>query len=143
MQTEVTTLQQEPPFPSQQIDVYFQHLNDDWRGETLGWVRALIRQAVPDMVEAVKGRGVPVWEKAGIISKVETDKNGVKPTFAKGASLDGPSRLFDAGFERSTRRPIDLHEGAALEPKAFMALIPAAASLDASQAAQRPARAQS
>jgi len=137
MQTGTTAPQPEPPSPSQQIDTHIQHLND-WRGETLARVRALIRQAVPDVVEAVKWRGVPVWEKDGIICTGETYKAVVKLTFPKGASLDDPSRLFNASLEGNTRRAIDLREGDALDESAFKTLILAAASLNASKPARRP-----
>jgi hypothetical protein len=140
MQTPTTAPQQDPPSPSQQIDAHIQHLND-WRGETLARVRALIRQALPDVVEAVKWRGVPVWEKDGIICTGETYKGTVKLTFPKGASLDDPSRLFNASLEGNTRRAIDLHEGAALDEEAFKSLIQAAAALNASKPAKRPKRA--
>ncbi|MBF9197775.1 DUF1801 domain-containing protein [Microvirga terrestris] len=124
------------PSPSQQIDAHIQHLND-WRGETLARVRALILQAVPDVVEAVKWRGVPVWEKAGIICTGETYKSAVKLTFPKGASLDDPSRLFNASLDGNTRRAIDLHEGAALDEQAFKTLIQAAAALNTTKPAKR------
>lgn len=129
--------EQEPPSPSQQIDAHIQHLKD-WRGETLARVRALIRQALPDVVEAVKWRGVPVWEKAGIICTGETYKSTVKLTFAKGASLDDPSRLFNASLDGNTRRAIDLHEGAALDEQAFKTLIQAAAALNSAKPVKRP-----
>lgn len=138
MQRSTTASHQEPPSPSQQIDAHIQHLND-WRGETLARVRALIRQAVPDVVEAVKWRGVPVWEKAGIICTGEAYKAVVKLTFPKGASLDAPPRLFNASLEGNTRRAIDLHEGDALDAEAFKTLIQAAA-LNMS-ASKRPRRA--
>ena len=131
---------QKPPSPSQQIDAHIQHLND-WRGETLARVRALVRQALPDVVEAVKWRGVPVWEKAGIICTGETYKGVVKLTFAKGASLDDPSRLFNASLEGNTRRAIDLREGHALDEQAFKTLIQAAATLNTTKPAKRPSRA--
>jgi hypothetical protein len=137
MQTIETVPQQELPSPSQQIDAHIQHLND-WRGETLARVRALIRQALPDVVEAVKWRGVPVWEKAGIICTGETYKAVVKLTFPKGASLDDPSRLFNASLEGNTRRAIDLREGEALDGEAFKTLIQAAAALNTSKPAKRP-----
>lgn len=135
MQTDTPASQQEPPSPSQQIDAHIQHLND-WRGETLARVRALIRQALPDVVEAVKWRGVPVWEKAGILCTGETYKSVVKLTFPKGASLDDPSRLFNASLEGNARRAIDLREGAALDEEAFKTLIRAAAALNASKPAK-------
>jgi hypothetical protein len=140
MHPSTTTSQQEPPSPSQQIDAHIQHLND-WRGETLARVRALIRQALPDVTEAVKWRGVPVWEKAGIICTGETYKSAVKLTFSKGASLNDPSRLFNASLDGNTRRAIDLHEGAALDKDAFKTLIQAAAALNAAKPAKRPNRA--
>ncbi|KFG69745.1 DUF1801 domain-containing protein [Microvirga sp. BSC39] len=125
--------------PSQQIDAHIQHLND-WRGEALAWVRALIRQAVPDVVEAVKWRGVPVWEKAGIICTGEAYKAVVKLTFPKGAALDDPSRLFNASLDGNTRRAIDLREGDALDEQAFQTLIQAAAALNTAKPARRPER---
>ena len=127
----------QPPSPPQQIDTHIQHLND-WRGETLAQVRALIRQAVPDVVEAVKWRGVPVWEKAGILCTGETYKAVVKLTFPKGASLDDPSRLFNASLDVNTRRAIGLREGEALDEEGFKILIQAAAALNASKPARRP-----
>ncbi|WP_027317188.1 DUF1801 domain-containing protein [Microvirga flocculans] len=126
----------EEPSPSQQIDAHIQHLND-WRGATLARVRALIRQALPDVVEAVKWRGVPVWEHAGIICTGETYKAVVKLTFVKGASLEDPAGLFNASLEGNTRRAIDLHEGAALDEEAFKALVRAAAALNAVSSAGR------
>ncbi|WP_183450718.1 DUF1801 domain-containing protein [Microvirga lupini] len=130
---------QKPPSPSQQIDAKIQHLND-WRGETLARVRALIRQALPDVVEAVKWRGVPVWEKAGIICTGETYKAVVKLTFPKGAALDDPSRLFNASLEGNTRRAIDIHEGEALDEDAFKTLIREAAARNASSASGSKAK---
>lgn len=140
IQPRTTTSQQEPPSPSQQIDAHIQHLND-WRGETLARVRALIRQAVPDVVEAVKWRGVPVWEKGGILCTGETYKSVVKLTFPKGAALDDPSRLFNASLDGNARRAIDIHEGEALDGEAFKALILAAAALNASSTPKRPKKA--
>ena len=137
MQTEASGSDNELPSPSQQIDAKIQELKD-WRGETLARVRALIRQALPDVVEAVKWRGVPVWEKAGIICTGETYKSVVKLTFPKGASLNDPSRLFNASLEGNARRAIDLHEGEALDEEAFRTLIRAAAALNASKPAGRP-----
>ncbi len=125
--------------PSQQIDAHIQHLND-WRGETLAWVRTLIRQALPDVVETVKWRGVPVSSSAGIICTGETTKSAVKLTFAKGASLDAPSHLFNAGLEGNTRRAIDLREGDTLDEPAFKTLIQAAAALNTYRPAKRPSR---
>jgi hypothetical protein len=121
---------------------------NDWRGETLARVRALIKEADPEIVEQVKWRkpsnamrGVPVWEHAGIICTGETYKSVVKLTFAKGASLEDPSRLFNAGLDGNTRRAIDLREGDTLDAGAFKALIRAAVALNLSQAVARPARA--
>src|SRR6185437_4914856 len=119
---------------SQLIDAKIKQLGD-WRGETLAHVRALIRQACPEVVEEVKWRkpsnmlGVPVWESAGIICTGETYKAVVKLTFAKGASLDDPSRLFNSSLDGNTRRAIDFHEGETIDEAAFKALIRAAAAL--------------
>lgn len=96
--------------PSQLIDARIKELGD-WRGETLAGVRKLIHQADPDVVEEWKWRGVPVWEHAGILCTGETYKTVVKMTFARGASLEDPSGLFNASLEGNTRRAIDLHEG--------------------------------
>lgn len=117
--------------PSQLIDAKIAELND-WRGETLEMVRALIRQADPDVAEEVKWRGVPVWEHSGIICTGETYKNAVKLTFLKGASLQDPSGLFNASLEGNARRAIDIHEGEALDEEAFKALIRAAVALNMS-----------
>ena len=119
------------PSPSQRIDAKIAELAD-WRGNTLGQVRALIRQAEPDVVEEWKWRGVPVWSRHGIICTGETYKNIVKLTFAKGASLEDPSALFNASLEGNTRRAIDLHEGDAIDPDAFKSLIDAAVALNMS-----------
>jgi hypothetical protein len=104
----------------------------DWRGETLAWVRTLIKQADPEVVEELKWRGVPVWSHAGIICTGETYKNVVKMTFAKGASLEDPSGLFNASLEGNTRRAIDLHEGERIDEHALKALIRAAVALNMS-----------
>jgi hypothetical protein len=103
---------------------------DDWRGETLARVRALIHEADPEVVETWKWRGVPVWEHEGILCTGETYKAAVKLTFAKGAALPDPTGLFNAGLDGGTRRAIDLPEGAALDPTAFKALIRAAIELN-------------
>jgi hypothetical protein len=118
--------------PSQLIDAKIKELGD-WRGETLARVRTLIKQACPDVVEEWKWRGVPVWENAGIICTGETYKAVVKLTFAKGASLDDPSRLFNSSLEGNTRRAIDIHEGEKINEKAFKNLIRAAATLNNSK----------
>jgi hypothetical protein len=116
---------------SQLIDARIKELGD-WRGETLARVRTLIQQADPDVVEEWKWRGVPVWSHAGIICTGETYKQVVKMTFAKGASLEDPSGLFNASLEGNTRRAIDLHEGDTLDEKALKALILAAVALNTS-----------
>ena len=116
---------------SQLIDARIKELGD-WRGETLAWVRTLICQADPDVVEEWKWRGVPVWSHAGIICTGETYKQVVKLTFAKGASLEDPSGLFNASLEGNTRRAIDLHEGDTLDERALKALILAAVALNTS-----------
>ncbi len=128
------------PSPARLIDARIAELND-WRGATLARVRALIRQAVPDVAEAWKWRGVPVWEHAGIICTGETYKNAVKLTFAKGAALEDPSGLFNASLDGNTRRAIDLHEGNRIDEEALKALIRAAAALNTSSGAKRLKRA--
>ena len=125
--------------PSRLIDARIRELSD-WRGETLARVRTLIRQADPEAVEEWKWRGVPVWSHAGIICTGETYKNAVKLTFAKGASLEDPSGLFNASLEGNTRRAIDFHEGDEIDEKALTALIRAAVALNTSRAAVRPVR---
>ena len=128
--------------PAQLIDAKIKELGD-WRGETLARVRSLIKQADPEVVEEWKWRGVPVWSHAGIICTGETYKNVVKMTFAKGASLEDPSGLFNASLEGSTRRAIDFHEGDKIDEKAFKALIRAAVALNtAVRATARPIRTQ-
>jgi hypothetical protein len=125
--------------PSRLIDARIKKLSD-WRGDTLARVRALIREADPDMVEEVKWRkpsnamlGVPVWEHAGIICTGETYKAVVKLTFAKGAALKDPSRLFNSSLEGNVRRAIDIHEGDKIDEKALKALIRAAVALNTSK----------
>ncbi|WP_423358239.1 DUF1801 domain-containing protein [Pseudomonas citronellolis] len=98
----------------------------DWRGEMLARVRALVREAEPEVVEEWKWRGVPVWSRAGILCTGETYKQVVKLTFARGAALEDPAGLFNASLEGTTRRAIDIHEGDALDEAAFRALIRAA-----------------
>ncbi|MER8972931.1 MULTISPECIES: DUF1801 domain-containing protein [unclassified Mesorhizobium] len=115
--------------PSQLIDARISEL-DDWRGKTLSHVRALVKQADPEVVEEWKWRGVPVWSHAGIICTGETYKNVVKVTFAKGASLPDPSGLFNSSLEGNTRRAIDIREGEDIDENAFKALIRAAAALN-------------
>jgi hypothetical protein len=126
--------------PSQLIDARIKELGD-WRGETLARVRAFIKQACPNVVEEWKWRGVPVWERDGIICTGETYKAVVKLTFAKGAALGDPAGHFNSSLEGNTRRAIDIHEGDKIDEKAFKALIRAAVALNASKrAAARPAR---
>ena len=115
--------------PSQLIDARIKELGD-WRGETLARVRALIKQADPEVVEEWKWRGVPVWSHAGIICTGETYKSVVKLTFAKGAALEDPSGLFNSSLEGNTRRAIDIHEGDKIDEKALKALIRAAVALN-------------
>jgi hypothetical protein len=117
--------------PSRLIDARIKELRD-WRGKTLARVRTLIKQADPEVIEEWKWRGVPVWSHAGIICTGETYKSVVKLTFAKGASLKDPSRLFNASLEGNMRRAIDIHEGDKIDGKALKALIRAAAALNAS-----------
>jgi hypothetical protein len=121
---------------SEQIDARIEELGD-WRGKTLARVRALIKQADPEVVEEWKWQkpsnpGVPVWSHDGIICTGETYKSAVKLTFMKGASLDDPSGLFNSSLEGKTRRAIDLHEGDEIDEKAFKSLIQAAVSLNES-----------
>ena len=126
--------------PSRLIDARITKLGD-WRGETLARVRRIIKQADPEVVEQVKWRkpsnsmlGVPVWEHDGIICTGETYKAIVKMTFAKGASLEDPSGLFNSSLEGNTRRAIDLHEGDKIDEKALNALVRAAVALNKSTA---------
>jgi hypothetical protein len=119
--------------PSRLIDARIEELGD-WRGKTLSHIRALIRQADPEVVEEWKWRGVPVWSHAGIICTGETYKSVVKLTFAKGASLEDPSALFNSSLEGNTRRAIDLREGEEINGEAFMALIRAAVTLNRASA---------
>ena len=119
--------------PTRLIDERISELAD-WRGKTLSRIRALIKQAVPDVVEEWKWRGVPVWSHNGIICTGETYKSVVKLTFLKGASLADPSRLFNSSLDGNARRAIDLHEGDELNETAFKALIRAAATLNGASA---------
>src|SRR5947209_16331175 len=128
--------------PSQRIDARIKELND-WRGETLARIRVLIKQADPEVVDEWKWRGVPVWSHAGIICTGETYKSVVKMTFAKGATLEDPSGLFNSSLEGNTRRAIDIHEGDKIDEKALKALVRAAVALNTSaRATARPVRAQ-
>ena len=117
--------------PSRHIDARIKELGD-WRGEMLARIRRIIKQAVPEVVEEWKWRGVPVWERDGIICTGETYKAVVKMTFAKGASLDDPTDLFNSSLEGNTRRAIDFHEGDRIDEKALKALIRAAVALNSS-----------
>jgi len=125
--------------PSRLIDARIKELSD-WRGETLARIRMIIKQADPEVVEEWKWRGVPVWSHDGIICTGETYKSVVKMTFAKGASLEDPSSLFNSSLEGNTRRAIDFHEDDKIDEKALMALIRAAVALNTSSAAGRRPR---
>jgi hypothetical protein len=118
--------------PSQLIDARIEEL-DDWRGTMLSRIRALIKQAVPDVVEEWKWRGVPVWYHDGMLCTGETYKSVVKVTFAKGASLEDPSGLFNSSLEGNVRRAIDVREDDQLDEGAFKTLIRAAAELNAAR----------
>jgi hypothetical protein len=118
--------------PSRLIDARIEELAD-WRGETLARLRALIKQADPDVVEEWKWRGVPVWSHAGILCTGETYKNVVKMTFAKGARLEDPSGLFNASLEGTTRRAIDFPRGGEIDEEALKALVRAAVALNTSR----------
>ena len=120
----------------------------DWRGDLIARIRTLITQADPEMIEERKWRkpsngmvGIPVWSHNGIVCTGETYKNYVKVTFAKGASLEDPSGLFNAGLEGSTRRAIDFHEGGTIDDEAFKALVRAAVALNTSKPPKKPKRA--
>jgi hypothetical protein len=119
--------------PSRLIDARIKEL-DDWRGRTLSHIRALIKQADPEVVEEWKWRGVPVWSHDGLICTGETYKSVVKVTFSKGASLKDPSGLFNSSLEGNARRAIDFQEGDEIDEDAFKALIRAAAALNRSSA---------
>jgi hypothetical protein len=122
--------------PAQLIDARIEEL-DDWRGETLARMRALIHEADPEVVEEWKWRGVPVWEHDGIICTGESYKAVVKLTFAKGASLDDPAGLFNSSLDGNVRRAIDIKEGEAIDEDAFKALIRDAVSLNESSRKKR------
>ena len=119
--------------PSQLIDGRIKELSD-WRGKMLARLRALIKEADPDVVEEWKWRGVPVWEHDGIICTGETYKSVVKMTFAKGAALKDPARLFNSSLEGNTRRAIDFHEGDKINEEALKTLVRAAVTLNKSKA---------
>jgi hypothetical protein len=119
--------------PSQLIDERIKELGD-WRGEMLGRLRALVKEADPDIVEEWKWRGVPTWEHDGIICTGETYKSVVKMTFAKGASLEDPSGLFNSSLDGNTRRAVDFQEGEKINEKALKTLVRAAVALNESKA---------
>ena len=119
--------------PSQLIDARIKEL-DDWRGQMLSRLRALVKQAEPEVVEEWKWRGVPVWARHGIICTGESYQKVVKLTFAKGASLKDPSGLFNSSLDGNTRRAIDFHEGEKINEKALKTLVRAAVTLNESKA---------
>jgi hypothetical protein len=119
--------------PTQLIDARIEEL-DDWRGKMLSRLRTLIKEADPQVVEEWKWRGVPVWSHAGIICTGETYKNVVKMTFARGAALKDPSRLFNSSLEGNTRRAIDFHEGEKIDEAALKSLVRAAVTLNQAKA---------
>ena len=119
--------------PSQLIDARIEELGD-WRGEMLSRLRALVKEADPEVVEEWKWRGVPVWSHDGMICTGETYKNVVKMTFAKGAALKDPSGLFNSSLDGNTRRAIDFHEGEKIDEEALKALVRAAVTLNKSTA---------
>lgn len=127
------------PSPSKLIEGRIKELGD-WRGETLKRIRALIKEADPDVVEEWKWRGVPVWEHDGIICTGETYKAVVKLTFARGAALDDPAGLFNSSLEGNVRRAIDIGEGADINEKALKALIRAAVELNGAKVKKKPAK---
>lgn len=118
---------------SQRIDQRIAELGD-WRGDTLSRIRALIKQADPEVIEEWKWRGVPTWYHDGILCTGETYTDKVKMTFARGAALDDPSKLFNASLEGNVRRAIDFHEGDAIDEAALKALVRAAVALNGSRA---------
>ena len=124
---------QESKFPSQLIDARIEELGD-WRGQMLSRLRALVKEADPDVVEEWKWRGVPVWSHDGLICTGETYKNVVKMTFAKGAVLADPSGLFNSSLEGNTRPAIDFHDGETIDEEALKTLVRAAVTLNKSKA---------
>jgi hypothetical protein len=127
------TAPQEEGAASRLIDARIEELGD-WRGQMLARLRAVIRQADPEVIEEWKWRGVPVWSHDGLICTGETYKSVVKMTFAKGAALDDPSGLFNSSLDGNTRRAIDVREGDEIDEKALKALIRAAVTLNKSKA---------
>ncbi len=130
---------QESKSPSQLIDARINELGD-WRGKMLGRLRALVKEADPEVVEEWKWRGVPVWSHDGLICTGETYKNVVKMTFAKGAALKDPSGLFNSSLDGNTRRAIDFHEGEEIDEEALKTLVRAAVTLNRSKGVVRPRR---
>jgi hypothetical protein len=126
--------------PSELIDGRIKELGD-WRGEMLGRLRELVKEADPGIAEEWKWRGVPVWSDGGIVCTGETYKTVVKMTFAKGAALDDPRRLFNSSLEGNTRRAIDFHQGEKIDEEALKALVRAAVALNKSKAKSKSARA--
>ena len=131
-----TSGSQKSKSPSQRIDARIKELGD-WQGKMLSRLRSLVQEADPEVVEEWKWRGVPVWSHAGMICTGETYQKVVKMTFAKGASLEDPSGLFNSSLEGNTRRAIEFHEGDKIDEQALKALIRAAVALNTSSAAQR------
>ena len=128
-----TSGSQKSKSPSQLIDARIEELGD-WRGEMLGRLRAVVKEADPEVVEEWKWRGVPTWYHDGMICTGETYKNVVKMTFAKGASLEDPAGLFNSSLDGNTRRAIDFHEGEKIDEEALKALVRAAVNLNESTA---------
>ncbi len=128
-----TSGSQKSKSPSQLIDARIEELGD-WRGEMLSRLRAVVKEADPEVVEEWKWRGVPTWYHDGMICTGETYKNVVKMTFAKGASLDDPAGLFNSSLDGNTRRAIDFHEGEKIDEEALKALVRAAVNLNESTA---------
>jgi hypothetical protein len=128
-----TSGSQKSKSPSQLIDERIEEL-DDWRGEMLSRLRVVVKEADPEIVEEWKWRGVPVWSHDGMVCTGETHKNVVKMTFAKGASLEDPSGLFNSSLEGNTRRAIDFREGEEIDEKALKNLVRAAVTLNQSRA---------
>jgi hypothetical protein len=124
---------QESTSPSQLIDARIKELGD-WRGKTLSRLRTLVKEADPEVLEEWKWRGVPVWSHAGIVCTGETYKNVVKMTFAKGAALKDPARLFNSSLDGNTRRAIDFREGEKIDEEALKTLVRAAVTLNKSKA---------
>jgi hypothetical protein len=118
--------------PSELIDARITELGD-WRGDTLARLRKLVKEAIPDVVEEWKWRGVPTWYSDGMICTGETYKAAVKMTFAKGAALDDPAKLFNSSLDGNVRRAIDFHEGEKIHEDALKALLRAAAGLNRSK----------